>query len=317
VKHIVKHKLALIILMLIIFLIKTADSKIIRITMITWRGETDAERGFKEGMRRLGYTVKYTHLDAGQDKKRLQEIINKIPQTSPDIIYTFGTTVTTAVVKQFKNIPIIFVIVTQPVRSGIVKSMKGSGTNVAGVTHGIPVKSNLKAIGKIIKKLKKLGLIFNPNEKNSIIIRDTLRLLAAKKNFILIESPVYRKDDIKMAAYKIIKAKVDIVYLPSDSLVVSNAAEVVEYFNQHKIPTLGTLEAYVTKNNALIGLIIRYYEVGRLAAIICDKILKGENPGDIPIKRPKVRYVVNLRTAKRIGVKIPIGIISIASRVIK
>ena len=153
-----------------------ANDRNLNIAMIVWRGETRAEKGFKDGLKELGYTVKYRIFDASQDTKKLGEILSKLkPKFNEfDYIYTFGTTVsrrTRVILKD--QVPQIFNVVTDPVGAGIVQSVKSSGGNISGMSGAIPLSIQIKSALDVIK-FEKLGLFFNPREKNSMIIREEL-----------------------------------------------------------------------------------------------------------------------------------------------
>jgi len=115
-----------------------ADTQELKIAMVLWRGETKAESGFKDGLKELGYSVRYTIFDAEQNRTKLDEIL--APGLSHfDYVYSFGTTASQVTRRRARNrIPHIFNIVTAPVESGIVKSMESSGGNVSGVSPMIP-----------------------------------------------------------------------------------------------------------------------------------------------------------------------------------
>ena len=119
-----------------------ANDRNLNIAMIVWRGETRAEKGFKDGLKELGFTVKYRIFDASQDTKKLGEILSKLkPKFNEfDYIYTFGTTVsrrTRVILKD--QVPQIFNVVTDPVGAGIVQSVKSSGGNISGMSGAIPI----------------------------------------------------------------------------------------------------------------------------------------------------------------------------------
>lgn len=287
-----------------------------KVVMVTWRGETDAERGFKDAIAE-DFDIDYIFLDAKKSKKNLPSIIQQTKKIKPDLIYTFGTSVTNAMRKVVTNIPIVFTIVMDPIGAGIAKTMQGSGTNVAGATHAVPISVQFSSAKRIVD-IKRMGIIYNPAEKNSIISRDVLREIAKKNGFKLIESAVTEAGKLKAAAQVIIDAGVDMVYLPSDSFLLDNGSEVVSYFNQKNIPTLGATEKYVKKCGALVGVVTSYYNVGKEAAGISKKIFEGQKPGNIPIfSTDDIQYVLNMKTAQKIGLEIPMEILEIASTIIK
>ena len=140
-----------------------------------------------------------------------------------------------------KKTPILFGIVTTPVKSGLIKSWESSGNNVTGVSHAIPYKEQVQFILDL-GAYKKIGLIYNPEEKNSKIAKEELSNILTQKGGELTFAQASKKEEIKDAVSKIIAAKPDIVYLPLDSFIQTNAVDIITPLTSAKIPTYGALE---------------------------------------------------------------------------
>ncbi len=291
-----------------------AAGKTLRIAMLLWRGETAAERGFKDGLKELGYPVEYTILNAGQDREELRRILNSdiVPKLNDlDYIYTFGTTVS-RMTKIFirDRVPQLFDIVSGPVESGIVQSMQKTGGNIGGVTHCIPVSVQIAAAFNIIP-FKRLGLLFNPREKNSMIQREKLYHIAKEFYFEVVDlrSPP-ALDTLKKNLQKLIDKSVvvDAVYLPSDSFLISQAKLIGAQLRVARVKSIGSIRDFID-NGALIGVVPDYYEMGRIVAIIVDRHQKGEKLHDIPvqqgyrIKQPTL--MINKTTSEILNFSIP------------
>jgi len=197
-----------------------ASEKSLKIAMILWRGETRAESGFKDGLKELGYSAEYIIINAGQDIKKLGVLLSKLKSEFDefDYIYTFGTTVsrrTRVIVND--RVPQIFNVVTDPVGAGIVQSTESSGGNISGMSSAIPVSVQIKSALEVIK-FNKLGIFFNPREKNSMITRKELYNVAKDLDFEVIDlrSPPVQKM-LQENLQKLIDESilVDAVYLPS------------------------------------------------------------------------------------------------------
>ena len=273
-----------------------ADTKTLNIAMILWRGETKAELGFKDGLRDLGYPVLYHIEDAGQDRKKVARILK---QLTPEFetfhyIYTFGTTVsrTTRIILN-NSVPQIFNVVTDPVASGVVSSMESSGGNISGVSDAIPVFTQIQRVLSVIN-FKKIGIFFNPREKNSMIIRDKFYNAARALGLEVIDlrSPPAHKmlqNNLQKLTDKSIQ--VDAVYLPADSFIVSNAELIASQLKRAKIMSIGATGEFI-EHGALIGFVINYYLLGKAAAKIVDRHQKGEMLQTIPIEKGKNPYLV-------------------------
>jgi ABC-type uncharacterized transport system substrate-binding protein len=267
-----------------------AAGKPLRIALLLWRGETAAERGFKDGLKELGYSVEYTMMNAGQNRDELRRILNNeiAPKlTDLDYIYTFGTTVSKMTKISIRDrVPQLFNIVTAPVESGIVQSMVKTAGNISGVTHRIPVSVQIAAAFKIIQ-FKRLGLLFNPREKNSMIQREKLHHIAKEFYFEVVDlrSPP-ALDTLKKNLEKLIDKSivVDAVYLPSDSFLISKAKLIGAQLRVAKVKSIGSIKAFID-NGALVGVVPDYYEMGRVVATIVDRHQKGETLQDIPVQQ--------------------------------
>lgn len=123
--------------------------------MVLWRGETDGEKGFKDGLKALGYSVDYTTINANQDRSELGRLLrNELEPKIQDFdyIYTFGTTASQMIRTMVKDvIPQVFNIVADPVAAGIVQSMESSGGNISGASNEIPLLFQIETVLKIIQ----------------------------------------------------------------------------------------------------------------------------------------------------------------------
>ena len=282
----------------------------LKIAMVLWRGETPAEKGFREKLSELGYSVHYTTMDAAQDKRKLGSIVRedlKAKAQDFNYVYTFGTTVSKAVRAVLRDeIPQVFNIVAAPVGAGLVQSMQSSGGNISGVTNAIPLSLQLETAAKVIQ-FKRLGLIFNPREKNSMTIRESLKKIAKKYEFEIVDlkSPPARdalQDNLtKLKDGSIV---VDAIYLPQDSFIVSNAELIGRELMSAKVKSIGSIKKYIDKG-ALMGVVPDYKALGREAAIIVDRHRKGEKLTDIPIQSPREAVlVINRSTSQALQIDI-------------
>jgi ABC-type uncharacterized transport system substrate-binding protein len=289
----------------------SAGSKDLNIAMILWRGETKAEQGFKDGLKELGYSVQYTVMNAGQDKTRLGHLLRedlKPKLKDFDYIYTFGTTVSKSTQFIVQNqVPHIFNIVAAPVKAGIVQTMESSGDNISGVSNAIPLPLQIETALRVIK-FKRLGLIFNPREKNSMAIRQNLKDISASFGIELIDLRSPPAENALQKNLEKLKNKsvvVDAVYLPQDSFIVSKAGLIGTELKVANVRGIGSIKKYIDKG-ALMGVVTDYYKLGKAAATIVDRVKKGENLQDIPVyteKQPVL--VINKTTSQLLKVEIP------------
>ena len=287
------------------------------IAMIMWRGETDAERGFVDGMRQFRSPVSFVRYHADQDIERLKQIIFDIRHNKPaDLIYVFGTTATQKVLREIHDIPVVFNIVNRPVASGIIQSWESSGNNATGASNQVPVKSQLKALRKVIK-FKRLAIIYNPREANSRIQRDIAFGLQHDMDFTLEDFKIAYPSDIS-AVMPLLKGNLDAVFIPADSLMVSMGDDLARWLNSLKLASLASVESMVVEQGLLFGLQPSFYQLGLIVADKAQRILNGESPSDIPTSQGDCFYItINMKTAQKIDLQIPLSILVIANKIIR
>lgn len=286
------------------------------VAMITWRGDTHAESGFVEGLNGYGHDIRFTKYPVNQDINQLKAAIAALQKDPVDLIYIFGTTATKYVLAEIKKTPVVFNIVTRPVESGIINDWESSGNNTTGVSSMVPISHQLEALRKVIR-FTRLGIIYNPLEQNSIIQRDLTAELADQFQFSLHEFKISAEAEVP-SLLENIHTKVDAVYLPSDSMVRILGNNIMTVLNAQKVPSLSAIEDMVEKESALIGLVPDYYQLGRLAARKADLILQGKHPSEIPSSTlDHFNIIVNMNTARQIGINIPTSILIIADTIIR
>jgi putative ABC transport system substrate-binding protein len=280
----------------------------LKIAMVLWRGETRAEEGFKAELEQLGYTAEYHTLNANQDLSALAELTrNENKFAAFDYIYAFGTTVTLFISRIVGDTPpIIFNVVTDPVKSKIIDKMDAPGKNISGASNYIPLKIEIENALKVIP-FKRLGIFFNPREKNSDIIKKQLIGISEKMGFEVITlrcppvGPLFEQHLTNVANNTI---GVDAIYLPSDSFLASQAKRIGRQLKKGKIASIGSIRRFV-EMGALLGTVPDYYALGTQAAQVIDRHQKGDPLSTIPVQTPKhPALVINTTTAAHLGIDI-------------
>ncbi|MCD4674619.1 MAG: ABC transporter substrate-binding protein [Desulfobacula sp.] len=304
------------VLSLFVFLPGHIFAKEYSIAMITWRGETVAEKGFIDGLDNSTYDIALTKYHADQDDFQLQKIITQIQNNSVDIIYVFGTTATKAVLSRIKDIPVIFNIVSRPVGSGIIASWKSSKNNATGASNKVSEINQLKTLKKVIN-YKNLGIIYNPKEQNAIIQRNNVKQLENRLDFSLKEYSISQEQDILLILPQM-KDKVDAVFLPADSMIKFLGKKIMEKVNEYKIPSLSSVGSMVPEDGVLLGFVPKYYELGKIAARKAVLILNGRKPSDIPSSVLDHYHIsVNMKTARKINIQIPMSVLVMANQIVR
>jgi putative ABC transport system substrate-binding protein len=297
-----------------------------KIYMIYWRGQTDGERGFMKYFYDKKIPVDFIIRDCNNDKNKLPGFVSEIKEMKPDLVYVFGTTAALGIFgskdthpgdKYVTDIPGVFNIVSVPVESNLVENLRSSGRNITGTIHIAPVETQLNAI-KSVFNVKKMGVAYNPQEKNSVILLRKLEALGKEQGFIVVSSPFKLKkdknpdkDSIPETLDKLISLNPELVYFPSDSFLVSNAKEVVDILSAHKIPVFSATEAPIIEGGALMGLVCHYYNVGQYSAYKAEQILvNGKKPSEIPIDSlNRFSFLFNLSASRKLDLYPPFNLL--------
>jgi putative tryptophan/tyrosine transport system substrate-binding protein len=299
-----------------------------RIVLVTWRGWTDTDEGFKDHFERRRIPVELTWRDAGGDAARLAEIVKEIRTIEPDLVYAWGTSVALGVVGRVQDrspdrhiidIPVVFCNVTDPIHSGIVESGEPTRTNVTGSFFVVPLQAQLSTI-QSYRPIERLGVIFNPLENNAVITVEELRRLAPEFGMTLLEFPVEIQDgepsrpSVPRLVAEAASLGVEFLYVPPDSFLSRRNMDLGEAALRHRLPIFGAAEGTLGGSKLMMGLINRYYTIGQLAAWQAERILvHGEDPGTMPIENlPRFSLVLNMQTVRELGLFPPMLMLRVA-----
>ena len=305
-----------------------AQQKPFKVTMILFRGITQAEHGFMDQLK-ARVPVEFTIRNVEGSRPKIREYVEEAKRVRPDLIYTFGTTVTLDTVGavgkadphlHITDIPVIFNIVADPVGARLATAFAVTGRNLTGVSHLVPMADQLRVMQRF-KPVKSLGVIYNPYEANSMLAVDQLKKDAGPFGFALTEASLQTApgerpvtQDIVDAMQRLATVKPDFIYLPSDSSLIERAATIVGMATAAKIPVISATEGPIRDDAALVGLVSNYYNAGAFAAHKAEQILVGKQPaGRLPIETlQRFAVVVNMSTAIQLGLYPPLDLIRIA-----
>ena len=291
-----------------------------RIYAITFRGMTDVERGFQEYFAARRIPVQITFRDLNRDPSRMPGFIEEIRSTRPDLIYTWGTSVTLGVAgpfdgvdrsKHITDIPVVFTLVAAPVPAKIVPDLKSSRRNVTGVFHVAPTEAQIRAMASY-RPFKSIGLLYTPTEQNSVVVVDEVRDIARKQGFTVVAKP-FKLDAAKKVTSdgaadmirEMKEQKVDWLYLGPDSyLNTITKSIVIPAAMQNNLPTFASTEGLM-ETGALMGLVARYHSVGQFTAYKAEQILVQKIPAArIPVET-LTRFSLQVRMEVAEALKLP------------
>ena len=258
----------------------------------------NAREGFKEALKEAGIEVEYDEKNANGEVATANLIANTLVSSKPDMIYAIATPTAQAAAQATNDIPIVFSAITDPESAGIVKE------NVTGVSDRVNIKQQLELLIKLDPKIKKVGVIYNSSEQNSIVQVKDLKKAAGELNLEIIERSITQANEIPQATEALI-ASSDAIYLPTDNLVASVVNLITEKATGAKKIVFGAEAAHVN-GGALITQGIDYYELGKEAGKTAIEILKGKKASEIKFKTMELNdIVVNSKTLKVLGINLP------------
>jgi len=276
---------------------------------------------FRQGLRDLGYVegkniaIEYRFAEGKED--RLREFAAELVSLKIDIIVTAANA--SAAKNATKTIPIVFAAIADPVATGIVASLARPGGNLTGLSVFAPELSGkrLELLKETFPKITRVGFLWNAmSPSDSILLKETET--AAQPLGLKIQSLEVRSvndfDDAFAAALR--EGAQGLVTSPHP-LLNANRARTLEFLTKNRLPAIFTNPETVVEGG-LMSYSPDYVEHFRRVAIYVDKILKGAKPADLPVEQPtKFDLVINLKTAKQIGITIPPNVLARADRVIK
>jgi putative ABC transport system substrate-binding protein len=300
-----------------------------RIYAITFRGMTDVEKGFSEYFTSRKLPVQIIFRDLNREPSRLAQYLDEIRATKPDLIYTWGTSVTLGVVgpydavvpgQHITDIPVVFTLVASPTLAKIVPDLKSPGRNVTGVTHVGPTDAQIRAMAQY-RPFQTLGILYTPTERNSVVTLEEVRRLGKEMGFHTVERTfrldAQRKPTADGAADLVRELKdagAQWLYLPPDSFLGTLAEGIViPTAMQLGLPTFASTEQLM-QAGALSGLVSRYYNVGQFTAHKAEQILMGKQAASsIPVETLKrFSYQIRMPAARRLNLPPPLPMLSYA-----
>lgn len=260
----------------------------------------DAKKGFMDALEKAGVKAEYDDKIANGEMAVQTMIMQQFAKDKKDMVYAITTPTSQAAKNQVTDAPIVIASVTDPEGAGLTGI-----PNITGTSGAAPTKENLELMRKIFPDAKKIGIIYNSSEQNSVSEVKTLKELAKNYGFEVVEKSVTNGTELVSAANLIVK-EADIYYAIQDNTVSSYFPTLMEVMNKEKKPVFATNNVY-TDRGALIAQGATDYDIGYRAGEIAVEVLKnGKKPADIPIETIKnLRVEINRKNMEMLGIKIP------------
>ena len=279
---------------------------------------------FFDQLRALGWiegqTISYDRAYADDQHERLPKLATELVARRPEVIYAVVTPTTVAAKRATQTIPIVFGTVWDPVGIGLVASLARPGGNVTGISS-YSDSLNLKRVEllrEILPGVKRLGLLGDLNDPTTQIDRQALLPLAASMGLNLVFAETVNTDDFDAAVARLLAQRVEVIFpWGTGSLVFNLRPRLIELALQMRLPVVGH-RAEVADAGALFSFGASLADQLRRSALLVDKTLKGARPANLPVEQASLfELVVNLKTAKALGITIPRSILLRADRVIE
>jgi len=303
-----------------------APSTLRRIGMLSGfspSGYAPSYQAFRLGLRDLGWvegkniSIEYRHAEGRHD--RLPELAADLVRLKVDVIVTAATSDALAAQRATKAIPIVMVAAGNPVANGLVESLARPGGNVTGLSQMLQEVSGkrLELLKEMVPKLSRVAVLWNPNSASATLNWKENQQPARQLGIQLFSLEVRSPSELDKAFEAATNVRAGALAILPDPVISTNLERIVDFAAKSRLPSI-----YQSSEFADAGGLVTYgpdrADLFRRAATYVDKILKGTKPGDLPVDQPtKLELVVNLKTAKAIGITIPQSVLFRADKVIE
>ena len=300
-----------------------------RVAFLHPLAENDAEAqarviAFRVGLESLGWTenrnIRIEHRYSGGDLGRIRAYATELVHSAPGLIVGSGTPITAALKEATSTIPIVFNLVNDPVGQGFVASLSRPGGNITGFTFiDFPLIGKwLEMIKEIAPGVRHIALMFNPD--TTPFYPAFLHELEAANKSLAVElsaSPVHDEAEVEAAITALAREPGGGPIAAPDAFINNHRRAIMTLTERHRLPAIYGFRQFATEG-ALISYGPDSAEIVRRSAGYVDRILKGERPADLPVQAPtKYELVINLKTAKALGIDVPLHLQQIADEVIE
>jgi ABC-type uncharacterized transport system substrate-binding protein len=278
---------------------------------------------FRQGLRELGYLegknigIEYRYSEG--NFRRQKELAFELARANVDVIVTSGPASTRAAKEATATIPIIMTFDSDPVGSGSVASLARPGGNITGLSTLAPEISGkqLELLKEIVPKLSRVAVIgSSANPGNAQVLKEmeaVAQVFSVKLQYLDILDPKELEAAFRTASNE----RADAMVVLAGTIIIAQRARIADLAIKSRLPSIYERREFV-EAGGLMSYGISIIELDRRAATYVDKILKGAKPADLPVEQPtKFEMVINLKTAKQIGLTVPPNVLARADKVIK
>ena len=300
------------------------QAKVYRVGVIHQGGPYKAVvDGLRDGLRQLGYEdgkqILLEIRDTKSDPKLVEEAAKTFERERVNLIYVVTTSAATPVKNVTSKSPIVFAVGSDPVGSGLVQSFGKPGGRLTGVQYSTTdlTGKRLEILKEIVPKLSRVVTFYNPNNRMATDAAALAREAARQFGVQLVERQATSVEELRQRVGALKAKEADAYFYISDAMVLIQAQLVIDMAMSKKLPTMFS-EQNLVAMGGLASYGQNFHEIGRLSAKYVQKIMTGAPPGDLRVEIvDKFELVINLKTAKQIGLTIPPNVLARADKVIK
>ena len=279
---------------------------------------------FTQALQDLGWTDgQNTRIDfrwPGGDIEQIQSLAKELVGSTPDVLVGLGQAPTAALQKATRTIPIVFLMVSDPVAGGIVESLARPGGNATGFFSAEPSLGGkwLELRKEIVPGLRRVAVIFNPETSTGgTSYLHSVERAAPLFSVEAIGAPVHHAGDIELAISSLVREPGGGLIVLPDPFTASHYKQIVELAARYRLPAIYAIRDYVNEGG-LMSYGTDAVDMYRRAASYVDQILRGANPANLPVQaQTKFGLVINLKTAKALGLTVPPSLLDRADEVIE
>jgi putative ABC transport system substrate-binding protein len=300
-------------------------TKIVRIGFLgttsasSWASRVEA---FRLGLRDLGYVegknilIEFRWAEEKYDQ--LPALAAELVRQKVDVLVTFGTPGTLAAKRATTAIPIVILYIGDAVAAGVVTSLRQPGGNITGSTYFLPqlFAKRLELLKEAMPHITEVAVLVKPDNPLFVSMLQGLEIAANSLKIELQRFDARGLSEFEAAFLAMAKRRVDAVVTAEDAVFLSNVRAIADLAARQSLPLAGFNE--LAEAGGLIGYGVDFHAMCRRGAVFVDKVLRGVKPDDIPVEQAtKFETVLNMRTAKTLGVMIPTSILLRADRVVE
>jgi putative ABC transport system substrate-binding protein len=285
--------------------------------------DSDQMPTFLQGMKELGY-VEGRHFVfesrfADGNTERLSALASELAQLNVDVVVTTGVSASHAVQRATSTIPIVVAVAPDPVRDGLAMSLAKPGSNITGLSSGIAevIQKHVELLVTVVPRIARIAILLNPANAGHPPLLLSVQVAAQRSGKETLPVGASNPEEIERGFASMTRNKADAVIVLVDAMFRQQRRQIAGLALKHRLPS-SYPSLQFPDDGGLLAYAANVNENFRRAAIFVDKILKGAKPGELPFELPtRYELVINLKTAKALGLTIPQSILVRADKVIE